>query len=229
MADSGARVPRGGVDSVSLPPLDHHGVGSRLHVQHVPSARLEVAPSRRCRRCRRCPRTLQDSSPRPSRACDRHRRRCHVRRGGRQRVQHVLRPRHRRQSPSVFTNMVASIEQHGEWITDCIDHLERNGLSAINSGHRGRRALLGRPRERIRRAHPLRSLPVHLVLGSQHSGKPRVFLRYVGGVAVYGERLTQAAANGYEGTVITRLPQPVSEAPEGSGSGPGAVAGRTAR
>ena len=172
-------------------------------------------------------RRVRDGASPP--AGDRHRRRWHVRRRGRQRVQHVLRPRHRRQSPSVFTNMVASIEQHGEWITDCIDHLERNGLSAINSGHRGRRALLGRPRERIRRAHPLRSLPVHLVLGSQHSGKPRVFLRYVGGVAVYGERLTQAAANGYEGTVITRLPQPVSEAPEGSGSGPGAVAGRTAR
>ena len=39
-------------------------------------------------------------------------------------------------SPSVLTNMVVSIEQHVDWIADCIAHLREHGLDA----HRGRRA-----------------------------------------------------------------------------------------
>jgi cyclohexanone monooxygenase len=37
------------------------------------------------------------------------------------------------QTPSVFSNMVNSVEQHGEWITDCITYLDRNGITSIEA------------------------------------------------------------------------------------------------
>lgn len=36
-------------------------------------------------------------------------------------------------SPSVLTNMLPSIEQHVDWIADCIAYLDEKGLSAIEA------------------------------------------------------------------------------------------------
>jgi cation diffusion facilitator CzcD-associated flavoprotein CzcO len=40
-------------------------------------------------------------------------------------------------SPSVLSNMVVSIEQHVDWITDCLKYLRENGDSVANDGYRG--------------------------------------------------------------------------------------------
>src|SRR6185312_4240568 len=37
------------------------------------------------------------------------------------------------QSPSVFTNMVTSVEQHVDWIADCVAYLKANGRNAIEA------------------------------------------------------------------------------------------------
>ena len=37
------------------------------------------------------------------------------------------------QSPSVFSNMVVSIEQHVEWIADCLDYLREHGIARIEA------------------------------------------------------------------------------------------------
>ena len=37
------------------------------------------------------------------------------------------------QSPSVLSNMPVSIEQHVEWVTDCIDHMRRSGKTSIEA------------------------------------------------------------------------------------------------
>src|SRR5205807_9250517 len=34
-------------------------------------------------------------------------------------------------SPSVLTNMLPSIEQHVEWIADCLDHVRSRGLGRV--------------------------------------------------------------------------------------------------
>lgn len=109
------------------------------------------------------------------------------------------------QSPSVFSNMVTSIEQHGEWITDCIDHLERNGLSSIEATMQAESSWVDHVNESAERTLYGRSRHTWF-WGANTPGKPRVFLPYIGGVAVYGEKLNQVRANGYEGTVLTRLP-----------------------
>src|SRR5262249_32744746 len=36
-------------------------------------------------------------------------------------------------SPSVLCNMPVAIEQHGEWITDCITHMRQHGLERIEA------------------------------------------------------------------------------------------------
>src|SRR5262249_6903820 len=36
-------------------------------------------------------------------------------------------------SPSVLCNMPVAIEQHADWITDCIDHLRAKGLQRIEA------------------------------------------------------------------------------------------------
>lgn len=36
-------------------------------------------------------------------------------------------------SPSVLSNMPVSIEQHVEWISDCIEYLQKNGISTIEA------------------------------------------------------------------------------------------------
>ena len=57
-------------------------------------------------------------------------------------------------SPSVLTNMPVSIEQHVEWIGDCITYLRRAGPDQ-HRGHRGGRGGVGRPRPRGGGADPL--------------------------------------------------------------------------
>ena len=37
------------------------------------------------------------------------------------------------QSPSVLSNMPVSIEQHVEWIADCIDHMRKTGMTMIEA------------------------------------------------------------------------------------------------
>jgi cation diffusion facilitator CzcD-associated flavoprotein CzcO len=39
-------------------------------------------------------------------------------------------------SPSVLSNMINSIEQHVEWITDCVAHMRAHGLARIGAGYR---------------------------------------------------------------------------------------------
>jgi cyclohexanone monooxygenase len=53
-------------------------------------------------------------------------------------------------SPSVLSNMIVSIEQHVDWITDCLEYLKsRRHGATIEASRRPR--TLGRPRQRGRR------------------------------------------------------------------------------
>jgi cyclohexanone monooxygenase len=72
-------------------------------------------------------------------------------------------------SPSVLSNMMVSIEQHVEWIGDCLVHLREEG-TGDDRGDPGGRGLLGRSCQRGRQHHPLpdRQLLVH---GFQRGGQ----------------------------------------------------------
>jgi len=103
-------------------------------------------------------------------------------------------------SPSVLSNMVVSIEQHVDWITDCIGHLGDRQLAVIEATGEAQEAWVAHVNE-------LANLTLFpqansWYLGANVPGKPRVFMPYVGGVGVYRERCEAVAANNYEGFAL---------------------------
>jgi cyclohexanone monooxygenase len=104
-------------------------------------------------------------------------------------------------SPSVFTNMLPSIEQHVEWIADCLGHLRARGLSRIEPSVEAQDAWVAHVAEVG--GLSLRSQTGTWYDGSNIAGKPRVFMPYIGGFPVYVEKCDAVAANGYEGFVLS--------------------------
>ena len=70
------------------------------------------------------------------------------------------------QSPSVLSNMPVSIEQHVEWITDCIDTMRKTGKTAIEATPQAQDEWVAHVNETVSRdADDRRQLVVH---GRQH-------------------------------------------------------------
>src|ERR1019366_3671233 len=85
-------------------------------------------------------------------------------------------------SPSVLSNMIVSIEQHVDWLTDCIGHMRARQLHVI---------------EPVREAED--AWVEHVNKNANIPGKPRVFMPYIGGVGRYRQECAEIAAKGYEG------------------------------
>ena len=101
------------------------------------------------------------------------------------------------QSPSVLSNMMVSIEQHVDWIADCMVYMRDNGYSTIECTPEDQLAWVEHSSELgDQTLYPLAN---SWYMGANVPGKPRVFLPYIGGVGPYREKCDQVAANGYEG------------------------------
>jgi cation diffusion facilitator CzcD-associated flavoprotein CzcO len=100
------------------------------------------------------------------------------------------------QSPSVLTNMIPSIEQHVEFISDIITFARDKGLQRIEA----RRDAESAWAERVNAIAGATLYPScnSWYLGSNIPGKPRVFLAHLG-FPPYLEKCKQVAAKGYEG------------------------------
>ena len=103
-------------------------------------------------------------------------------------------------SPSVLSNVIVSIEQHVEWVTDCMVTLQSQGRATIEPTQQTEAewtehvASLG--------SQTLFANGESWYMGSNVPGKPRVLLPYVGGVPAYREHCAQVAARGYEGFTL---------------------------
>lgn len=104
-------------------------------------------------------------------------------------------------SPSVLSNMMVSIEQHVDWITDCIAALRERGIVEIDASTEAEDAWVAHVEEVG--DYTLYPTADSWYMGSNVPGKPRVFMAYIGGVGVYRERCDDVAAKGYEGFVLT--------------------------
>jgi cyclohexanone monooxygenase len=100
-------------------------------------------------------------------------------------------------SPSVKGNMVHSIEQHVNFIADCLAHMRDNRLSLIDSDLEAEERWSEHVREVAERT--LFPLADSWYVGANIPGKPRVFLPYVGGIPAYRKTCERVVANGYEG------------------------------
>jgi cyclohexanone monooxygenase len=105
-------------------------------------------------------------------------------------------------SPGVKTQMIASIEQHVDWIADCIGHLRSHGFDRIEAS----------PQAELDWVHhvnqvadsTLYPLANSWYMGANIPGKPRVFMPYVGGFDRYKKHCDAVAARGYEGFTLSR-------------------------
>ena len=105
-------------------------------------------------------------------------------------------------SPSVLSNMVVSIEQHVDWISDCIAYLRASGCSAIEATSEAEDGWVEHVAEVG--SYSLYPIAESWYMGSNVLGKPRVFMVYIGGVGAYRIKCDEVAANGYEGFTLTR-------------------------
>ena len=103
-------------------------------------------------------------------------------------------------SPSVLATMVTCIEQHGDWIAECMSWMRQNGKRRIEATEEAE-AAWGEEVEAAARAS-LRSTCDSWYVGSNIPGKARVFMPYIGGYPRYVEKCDQVAAQGYDGFAL---------------------------
>ena len=103
-------------------------------------------------------------------------------------------------SPSVLTNMMPSIEQHVEWVTDCIEALRDRGAAVIEAERDAQDDWVGHVNDLADAS--LRSTCSSWYIGANVPGKPRVFMPYIGGYPAYAATCAEVAAAGYEGFAI---------------------------
>lgn len=100
-------------------------------------------------------------------------------------------------SPSVFSNMVTSAEQHVDWIADTIRHLDGSGHKTIEPTEAAQDDWVKHVNEVA--AATLMYEGNSWYVGANVPGKARVFMPYLGGVADYLAALEDATADGYRG------------------------------
>jgi cyclohexanone monooxygenase len=105
-------------------------------------------------------------------------------------------------SPSVLSNMVVSIEQHVDWISDCIGWLGGRQLGAIEASEAAQDAWVAHVNEVA--SMTLFPQAKSWYMGANVPGKPRVFMPYIGGVGAYRLKCQDVAAKDYEGFVLSQ-------------------------
>jgi cation diffusion facilitator CzcD-associated flavoprotein CzcO len=104
-------------------------------------------------------------------------------------------------SPSVLTNMPVAIEQHVEWITECIGHVRAKGIRAIEASEEAVRSWSAHL-EDLARATLLYDAKHSWYFGANVAGKPQVFMPYAGGLHRYRTLCAEIAREGYKGFVM---------------------------
>jgi cyclohexanone monooxygenase len=103
-------------------------------------------------------------------------------------------------SPSVLSNMMVSIEQHVDWISDCLAFMRARGLGRIAATREAEDDWIAHGDEVAQRT--LYPQAKSWYMGANIPGKPRVFMPYIGGVGVYRDTCDAIAADGYVGFTI---------------------------
>ena len=105
-------------------------------------------------------------------------------------------------SPSVLSNMLVSIEQHVDWITECLSYLGANGKNVIEP-------TLEAEDSWVEHVNTVADGTMYTApscnswyLGANVPGKTRQFMPYVGGVGVYRQKCDEVVAKGYDGFVL---------------------------
>ena len=103
-------------------------------------------------------------------------------------------------SPSVFSNVIFAIEQHVDWIKDCLAYMTEHGFNHIDSN----------PEAEDDWTQQVDKVAENLIVGSTKSwwtgenipGKPAGLTFFLGGLQNYRAKCDEVANNGYEGFLL---------------------------
>jgi cation diffusion facilitator CzcD-associated flavoprotein CzcO/acetyl esterase/lipase len=100
-------------------------------------------------------------------------------------------------SPSVLSNMIVSIEQHVDWVLDCLGHLSACGFDAIEPTEVAEAGWT----QHVNDCADITLYPAanSWYMGANVPGKPRVFLPYCAGLDFYGASCDEVIARDYLG------------------------------
>ncbi len=115
-------------------------------------------------------------------------------------------------SPSVLSNMIVSIEQHVDWITDCLAHMQKAGLDRIEPLKDAEDKWVAHVNEVA--SGTLYPQANSWYMGANIPGKPQIFMPYLGGVGAYRQICADVAAKGYEGFALSSRRRAASVAAE---------------
>ena len=103
-------------------------------------------------------------------------------------------------SPSILTNVIVSIEQHVEWIADCLRHMGEHDRTVIEPDPQAEDDWVEHVNEVA--AGTLFPAANSWYMGANIPGKPRVFLPYVGGFGRYVQVCDEVVKAGYKGFAV---------------------------
>lgn len=102
-------------------------------------------------------------------------------------------------SPSATTNFVAALEQHVEWIGDCIAHLRDSGVRTIEALATAQQEWIDHTTELVAPTVLVHPSCNSWYNGGNVPGKKRMYMGYTGGIPEYRRRCDEIAAGGYTG------------------------------
>ncbi len=97
--------------------------------------------------------------------------------------------------------MVVTIEQHVNWILDCINYMKTNDLDNIEADLAAEDAWVAQANAIADQT--LMSRCNSWYVGANVPGKPRIFMPFIGGVPAYIEICNDVATNDYKGFVLS--------------------------
>jgi cyclohexanone monooxygenase len=103
-------------------------------------------------------------------------------------------------SPSVLASMIQAIEQHVDWLADCVGHMRDVGASSIEPMLADEDAWVAHVNDVS--TVSLRSTCSSWYVGANIPGRPRVFMPYIGGFPVYVQKCNEVMNSAYNGFVL---------------------------
>jgi cyclohexanone monooxygenase len=103
-------------------------------------------------------------------------------------------------SPSVLASMIQAIEQHVDWMADCIAHMCDIGAATVEAIETYEDEWIEHVNEVSKVS--LRSTCSSWYVGANIPGRPRVFMPYIGGFPIYVQKCNEVMTNGFEGFVM---------------------------
>ncbi|UXA20670.1 NAD(P)/FAD-dependent oxidoreductase [Mycobacterium sp. SMC-4] len=105
-------------------------------------------------------------------------------------------------SPSAATNFVAALEQHVEWIGDCVGYLRENGLRTIEALPDAQRDWIDHTTALVEHTVLVHPSCQSWYNGGNVPGKKRMYMGYTAGIPEYRRRCDEIVRDGYTGFML---------------------------